>query len=214
MKYILLIISMMTFISSKSNAQNHAYIKAMEGLVNEIQNAKFGSSLQPFANKMERIAATEKTEWLPNYWVAYCYLMDSYSEKDDDKKDQLLDNADTYLEKIDKLVKDHDEVEIMRANIANARIAVSPSFRWMKYGSKIDKSLNFAKKLNPQNPRISLLEAQGIFYKPAMFGGGKAKSKPILEKSIELFAKFKPASSILPNWGEMTAKWMLSQIEK
>jgi hypothetical protein len=214
MKHISLIISIIIFSLSNINAQNPTYLKAMEGLVSEIQNAKFGSSLQPLANKMERIAATEKTEWLPNYWVAYCYMKDSYSEKDDDKKDLLLDKADTYLANADKLVKANDEVEILRANLANARMAVSPSFRWMKYGSKVEKAIESAKKVNPKNPRIGLLEAQGIFYKPEMFGGGKAKSKPFLEKSIELFAKFKPASSILPNWGEMTAKWMLSQIEK
>ncbi len=214
MKHIPLIISIIIFSFSNIKAQNSAYLKAMEGLVIEIQNAKFGSSLQPLANKMERIATTEKTEWLPNYWVAYCYMMDSYSEKDDDKKDQLLDKADTYMNTIDKLVKNNEEVEIMRANIANARIAVSPSFRWMKYGSKIDKALASAKKLNAQNPRISLLEAQGIFYTPAMFGGGKDKSKPVLEKAIEQFAKFKPVSTIHPNWGLPTAKWMLSQTDK
>lgn len=214
MKYISLIISIIIFSFSNIKAQNPAYLKAMEGLVTEIQNAKFGASLQPLANKMERIATTEKTEWLPNYWVAYCYMMDSYAEKDDDKKDQLLDKADTYLANVDKLVKNNEEVEIMRANIANARIAVSPSFRWMKYGSKIDKALASAKKLNAQNPRISLLEAQGIFYTPAMFGGGKDKSKPVLEKAIEQFAKFKPVSTIHPNWGLPTAKWMLSQTDK
>jgi hypothetical protein len=214
MKYILLIISIITFIFSNINAQNPAYLKVMEGLVNEIQNAKFGTPLQPLANKMERIAASEKTEWLPNYWVAYCYMKDSYSEKDDDKKDLLLDKADTFLGNVDKLVKNNDEVEIMRANLANARMAVSPSFRWMKYGSKVEKAIESAKKVNPNNPRISLLEAQGIFYKPEIFGGGKAKSKPFLEKSLELFSKFKPASSISPNWGETTAKWMLSQTNK
>ena len=105
-------------------------------------------------------------------------------------------------------------MEILRANLANARIAVSPSFRWMKYGSRIDKALNVARKLNPENPRVALLDGQSIFYTPEMFGGGKAKSKPVLEKSIQQFAKFKPASIIHPNWGVMTAKWMLSQTNK
>ena len=193
-------------------AQNPNYTKAMEGLVSEIQTAKFGTLLQPLANKMERIAATEKAEWLPNYWVAYCYLMDSYVEKEDDKRDMLLDKADIFIGNADKLVKNNEEVEILRANLANARVAVKPSFRWMTYGGKIEKALNTAKKLNTENPRIALLEGQSIFYTPAMFGGGKEKSKPVLEKSIQQFAKFKPASTIHPNWGEMTAKWMISKI--
>jgi hypothetical protein len=214
MKRILLTIIMLTFIFAKSNAQNPAYTKAMEGLVSEIQNTQFGSPLQASANKMERIATTEKTEWLPNYWVAYCCMIDSYSEQDAGKKDQLLDKADTYLSNVDKLVKDNDEVEVLRANLASARMAVNPQDRWMKYGGMVQKALGTAKKINPENPRIALLEGQGIFFTPENFGGGKAKAKPVLEKSMEQFAKFKPASSIHPIWGEPTAKWMLSQIEK
>jgi hypothetical protein len=212
MKLILLIISMMTFIFGNLKAQNPAYTKAMEGLVSEIQNTQFGTLLQASANKMERIATTEKTEWLPNYWVAYCCMIDSYSEPDAGKKDQLLDKADSYLANVDKLVKDHDEVEVLRANLASARMAVNPQDRWMKYGGLFQKALGVAKKLNAENPRIALLEGQGIFFTPENFGGGKAKAKPILEKSMEQFAKFKPASTIHPNWGQPTAQWMLSQI--
>jgi hypothetical protein len=195
-------------------AQNPNYIKAMEGLVTEIQTAQFGTPLQPLANKMERIAATEKAEWLPNYWVAYCSTIDSYSEQDAGKKDQLLDKADTYMTTVDKLVKDNDEVEVLRANLASARMAVNPQDRWMKYGGMVQKALGTAKKLNPENPRITLLEGQGIFFTPENFGGGKAKAKPVLEKSIEQFAKFKPISTIHPNWGQPTAQWMLSQTDK
>jgi hypothetical protein len=212
MKRILLTISMMYFIFTNLKAQNPAYTKVMEGLVSEIQNTQFGSQLQPLANKMERIANTEKTEWLPNYWVAYCCMIDSYSEQDAGKKDQLLDKADTYLNNVDKLVKDNDEVEVLRANLASARMAVNPQDRWMKYGGMVQKALGIAKKLNPENPRITLLEGQGIFFTPENFGGGKAKAKPVLEKSMEQFAKFKSASTIHPNWGQPTAQWMLSQI--
>ena len=33
-----------------------------------------------------------------------------------------------------------------------------------------------------------------------------------VEETLEKFAKFKPKSSIMPNWGEATAKYMLSQM--
>jgi hypothetical protein len=214
MKKIMMITGALLMKMSVLFAQNPNYIKAMEGLVSEIQTTQFGTPLQPLANKMERIAATEKAEWLPNYWVVYCSMIDSYSEQDAGKKDQLLDKADTYLANVDKLVKDNDEVEVLRANLASARMAVNPQDRWMKYGGMVQKALGTAKKLNPENPRITLLEGQGIFFTPENFGGGKAKAKPVLEKSIEQFAKFKPISTIHPNWGQPTAQWMLSQTDK
>ncbi|MCU0326015.1 MAG: hypothetical protein MUF45_12295 [Spirosomaceae bacterium] len=212
MKRILLIITILVIRYSGTFAQNPAYSKAMEGLVNEIQATQFGTPLQPLANKMERIAATEKTEWLPNYWVAYCYLMDSYTEKEAAKKDLLLDKADGFMEAIDKLIKDNEEVEILRANLASARMAVSPQDRWQKYGALAGKATGVAKKINADNPRVTLFEAQGLFFTPEAYGGGKQKAKPVLEKALEQFAKFKPASSIHPNWGMTTAQWMLSQI--
>ena len=212
MKRILLIISILILKVSVLSAQNPNYIKAMEGLVAEIQSVRFGTTLQPQANKMERIAATEKAEWLPSYWVSYCYLIESYVEKDDDKRDLLLDKADVFVANIEKMKVTNDETEVLKANIANARMAVSPSIRWMKYGSVVEKALENAKKINPKNPRITLLEAQGIFYTPEMFGGGKTKAKPIFEKAIEQFATFKPLSVMYPSWGEPTAKWTLSKI--
>ncbi len=212
MKRILLIVSILILKVSVLLAQNPNYAKAMEGLVTEIQSTRFGTTLQPQANKMERIAAAEKVEWLPNYWVAYCYMMESYVEKDDDKRDLLLDKADVFVANIEKMKVTNDETEVLKANIANARMAVSPSIRWMKYGSVVEKALENAKKINPKNPRITLLEAQGVFYTPEMFGGGKAKAKPVFEKAMQQFATFKPVSGMHPTWGEATAKWTLSKI--
>ncbi len=149
--------------SSSIVAQNSNYLKAMESIVSEIQNTQFGIPLQSHANKMERVASAEKTEWLPNYWVAYCYLMDSYAETDGGKKDLLLDKADQFLSIVDKINEKEEELEILRANLASARMSVSPQDRWQKYGQLSAKALGQAKSMNAENPRIALLEAQGIF---------------------------------------------------
>jgi hypothetical protein len=194
------------------SAQNPEYVKAMEEVVSAVQSAQFGSDLTEHENKFERIASVETKEWLPNYWAAYCLMMNSYIEKDADKKDLLLEKAEKMIATAEKLMPNNDEIEVMKANIASARMAVDPQNRWQKYGTISGKSLKMAQKINPENPRAKLLEAQGIFFTPENFGGGKAKAKPLLEDAIQKFAKFKPNSSIAPNWGEMTAKWMISQI--
>ena len=211
MKKFLMTLAVLIVNSSSIFAQNPNYLKAMESLVSEIQNAQFGVPLQPQANKMERIASAEKTEWLPNYWVAYCYLMDCYAEADGRKKDLLLDKADQFLAIADKIKEKEEELEILRANLASARMSVSPQDRWQKYGLLSAKALGQAKNMNAENPRISLLEAQGIFYTPEAFGGGKEKAKAIFDKAISQFSAFKAKSSLHPNWGENTTKYMLSQ---
>jgi hypothetical protein len=207
-----LIISTLCLISSTIFAQNPEYVKAMEEVVTNVQTAKFGEDLTPFANQFERIASAETKEWLPNYWGAYCYMMKSYAEQNSAKKDILLEKAEALIANADKLMPKNDEIEVMKANIANARMSVDPQSRWQQYGQISATALQNASKINAENPRAKLLEAQGVFYTPEAFGGGKKKAEPIFKEAVEKFSKFKPTSTIMPNWGEMTAKWMLSQI--
>lgn len=115
-------------------AQNPAYTKAMEGVVTQIQAAAFADDLLPQANQLERIAAAEPKEWLPSYWAAFCYMMKSYNEITTDKKDMVLEKAEKLIEVAEKLSPNNDEIEVMKANIASARMAVDPQNRWQKYG--------------------------------------------------------------------------------
>ncbi len=212
MKRILLTISLLAVIFTKTFAQSSEYLKAMEEAVATVQTAQFGTDLSENANQFERISMAETKEWLPNYWAAYCLMMNSYAEQNADKKDILLEKAEKLVANAEKLMPNNDEIEVLKANIASARMAVAPQDRWQQYGAISGKALQAAIKINPENPRAKLLQAQGIFYTPEAYGGGKLKAKPLLEEAIEKFSKFKPATSISPNWGEMTAKWTLSQI--
>jgi hypothetical protein len=212
MKRILLVVSILSVFFTKTFAQNPAYISAMEnaiGLLSEFENIENNKQA---VSQLERIAAAEPKEWLPNYWAAYGLANLSYAETDADKKDIILDKADKFLAAAEKLQPKNDEIEVMKAYLASARMTVAPQDRWQKYGGMVAKSLQNAIKLNPENPRAKLLEAQGIYYTPEAFGGGKKKSQPIFEEALNKFSKFKPASSIAPNWGERAAQWLLSQI--
>lgn len=206
------IILLLTILSISSvYAQNEKYVNAMKPLVQQIQETPFGTSLQTSSNKMERIAAAEPNEWLPNYWVAYCNILDSFSTEDSDKKELLLDKAEKFVKIAASLSKDKDEVEHLTAYMYNAKIAASPMTGWMKYGSEVETHIKNAKKINAANPRTALLEAESIYYTPSTFGGGKDKAKPMLEKALKLFESFEPSNEIMPNWGEMIVKYYLSQ---
>ena len=123
----------------------------------------------------------------------------------------LLDKADKFLAAAEKIQPKNDEIEVMKAYLAGARMAVAPQDRWQKYGGAVGMSLQNAYKLNPENPRAKMLEAQGIYFTPEAYGGGKKKAAPLFEEALKKFAKFKPASSIAPSWGERATTWLLSQ---
>ena len=212
MKRILFVVSVLASVITQSFAQNPAYISTMEkaiGLLAEFENTENNKQA---VSQLERIAAAETTEWLPNYWAAYGLANLSFAEVGADKKDIILEKAEKYLATAEKMQPNNDEIEVLKAYIANARMAVSPQDRWQNYGEIVRKGLKNATKLNSENPRAALLAGQGIFYTPEAFGGGKKKSEPMLQDALVKFAKFKPASSIAPNWGERVAKWLLSQI--
>ena len=59
----------------------------------------------------------------------------------------------------------------------------------------------------------AFLLANDAYYKPAMFGGGPDKAKPLYEQAKALFATFRPATALSPTWGEGTADAMLTKID-
>lgn len=203
-----------TALYTEMQAQSADYQNAMEDVVTEIQNAPFGTDLIPMANQLERIAAVEKKEWLPNYWAAFCYMLKVYTEPVNEKKDLILDKADQLIARADSLQPNHDEILVLKANLASARIAIDPQNRWQQYGALSASAIARAKAVNPENPRAALHEAQTVFYTPEAFGGGKLKAKPLIQSAIDKFAAFKPASRIMPNWGKEIAEYMLSEAAK
>jgi hypothetical protein len=83
-----------------------------------------------------------------------------------------------------------------------------------------DKYLEKVKSLGNENDETWVLAAlitsariASLFFQPEMFGGGKVKAKPYLEKAKELFAKESKTSILKPYWGEIQNLDYLKQCE-
>ena len=85
--------------------------------------------------------------------------------------------------------------------------------RYMTYGPAAAEALATAKKLNPENPRVYVMEGTDQFTTPEEFGGSKTESKKSLELAMKKFESFKPESPIAPDWGRGQAQYFLSQIK-
>jgi hypothetical protein len=95
--------------------------------------------------------------------------------------------------------------------IASAHLMVDPQTRWQQYGEVSSSNINKAKALDPKNPRPVYLEGQAKFYTPESFGGGKAPARELLQKAMQMFDNFQPASDIHPSWGKAATQYFLSQ---
>lgn len=198
-----------------ASAQSEQFQEAMKQQVGMLDSSSTYSAngMQQLANTFERIAEAEKTQWLPYYYAAYCRVNEAYMAKDKSKVDGVADKALLNIEKAQALKGKDSEISCILSMIASSRIAVDPMTRGQKYGPESGAHLQEAKQLNPENPRVYMLEGQSLLYTPEAFGGSKTKAKEALELALKKYAAFKPESPIAPNWGEAYVKQLVAGIK-
>ena len=193
-------------------SQSEKYIAAMQKNITELDGAMQKGNFPELANNFERIGDAEKTQWLPYYYAAYATVSSSYLEKDKSKNDGIADKAEQLIIKAEALAGgENSETCVIKSMIASAHMMVDPQNRWQQYGQTSAENIAKAKKFDATNPRPVYLEAQGKFYTPEEFGGGKSVAKPIFEKALAMFDGFKPASNIAPSWGKSATEYFISQ---
>ncbi|MET3025500.1 hypothetical protein ABXT06_02375 [Flavobacterium sp. UW10123] len=194
MKKIITLIALLVVGISSAQTQFEQGMNKAFGLWKEGKNTE-ASAL------FERIAAAEKNSYLPNYYVALINATAVFTEKDKTKIDLLLTKAQDALDL--EMIKDqaNSELYVMQALIYTGYVVADPMTNGMKYSSKVMEAYAKAKALDPNNPRAVFGEAD------YQLGGAKwtgVDTKPLcaqVDKSIELFNTFKPATPYAPKWG-------------
>jgi hypothetical protein len=199
MKKLVILSFLLVQLTFTSYGQSEKYQAAMQAAYAEMEKAKTPEENLAVANKFERIANAEKTQWLPYYHAAILKANIAFGAKD---KDAAADEVEALINKADTLEKDNAEIYCLKSMVSYIRMMVDPQARWMQYGAEATKNIERAKKLDPTNPRPIMLEANSKMNTPEAFGGGCKVAKPIAEKALQLQENFKPISSIHPNWGK------------
>lgn len=180
---------------------SEAYHKAMtESIVQLFQSSSITDYVD-VANQFERISQIEKAEWLPLYYASYAYIMISFQESDNPKKDVYLDQAQKLLDKAFGIAPNESELYMLQGFLYPSRINIDPIARGMLYMEKMNTALNKALELNPDNPRVYYLRATMTYHMPASFGGGAANALPFYKTADEKYKIFKPQTDLSPNWG-------------
>lgn len=153
------------------------------------------------SDMFERIASAEKTSWLPNYYVALINTTEAFKPENREKVTVLLDKANAALDA--ELAKNPKNAELLvvQAMAKTALLVSNPMAYGMTLSPKIYEIYTLANLLAPENPRVVFCKAEfGI-------GGAKWSGADVkqlcgeVEKSIDLFAKFKPETPFSPKWG-------------
>lgn len=171
-----------------------------KGMAEAIQLWKENKNIEASA-LFERIASGEKDNWLPNYYVALVNATAAFQTKDKQIINSLLTKAQAALDI--ETAKDANNVELMvvQCMIHTAWIVYDPMTNGMKLSPVVNGIYTKAGFLAPNNPRVMFGKAEFEIGGAKYFG---TDTKPLcaqIEKSIELFANFKPESPLHPTWG-------------
>lgn len=126
-----------------------------------------------------------------DYWISYSYL-DTASFMNPSVF-QVVSIAATFF------------------SMALIYFSLCPQSRAMTYGTASAMALAKARQLDPDNPRVYLLEGQDKLYTPQEWGGSKEDAMKIFNEAKKKYERFKPESSIHPAWGKTQLNYFLTQ---
>ena len=171
-----------------------------QGMKKALQTWKDGNSKEALV-QFEKIASVEKTNWLPNYYIVLINATQAFEEKDKTKMESLLNAAQKAQDVCNELAQDNPEVLVLQAMIHTAWIVYDPMINGQRLSGDVMYILNKANKIAPENPRVVFQKASFEIGLAQYFGQDTKPMCAQIEKSIELFATFKPESAFHPSWG-------------
>jgi len=201
-----IITSIAFFICSLLSAQT----QYEQGMGKAMQLWGAGKNAEAVAT-FERIASVEKTNWLPNYYIAFINTIEAFGTKDKEKAAALLAKGQDAIDNATVISPNNPEIMVVQAMLYTAWLIQDPMTNGQKYSALAMEQYNKALIIAPNNPRVVFSKAE------FEIGGAKywgTDTKPMCEaiaKSIELFANFKPESQFHPNWGADRAKEKLKE---
>lgn len=163
---------------------------------------------------MERIAAAEKSNWLPNYYVALINTTEGFNPANKDKVNGLLDKAQNALDQAMLLSPENPELMVVQGLIYTVMIVQDPMTNGMKYSPKVMEVYIKAKIIAPNNPRVVFSKADFEISGARWTGVDVSKLCLEVERSISLFENFKSEVPFYPNWGIERAKESLKNCKK
>jgi hypothetical protein len=190
-----------------ATAQQSIYERKLIEVVNKFNHIDNDNQYAPILTQFSNLSNEYPKEWLPYYYAAIVQVKLALLNKEN--QDALVDNALEWVRKCKK-IQINDEVLCIESLAYTTKMSVHPTWRWLSYQDRIKSPLKQAKKLNPNNPRIYVLEANLQFHLPNAFGGGCNNALPIAKQAEKLLNEEKGKSKFLPTWGYSSIKEMLN----
>jgi hypothetical protein len=196
MKYLGIFFIVLLQLQVQAQATNQA--KALESAVLQFNQTTKSQAYQELYLQFEQLYSMDKTNWMIPYYAGMTRSLMCLLKMGD--RDALANDALLWVGRAKSIVK-NDEIYCAESLAYTAKMSVNPALRWLVYEGKIKNALRLAKKLNPNNPRAYLLEANIQQKLPFIFGGGCKAVKPLMQKAELCFNNQNKTNPIEPSWG-------------
>ena len=163
---------------------------------------------------MERIAAVEKTNWLPNYYVALINITEGFNPANKDKVATMLEKSQSALDQASLISANNPEIMVAQALLYTVMIVQDPMTNGMKYSLMVMDIYSKAQLLAPENPRVVFSKADFEIGGARWTGADVNKLCLEIERSITLFKDFKSEVPFYPDWGLERAQESLKNCKK
>ncbi len=196
---IILVLSVAELVSAQTN-----YDKGMQKAFQ-----LWGSEPIEASNLFERIASAEPDNWVPLYYAAQINILQSFGLQDEEKLTAQLNKAQDLLNDATTISKDNPEIIVLQALLHTAWVAYDGATYGMTLSGKVSALYAQAEQIAPDNPRVILNKAEWGMGSARYFGQDTQPFCKDVERSLELFANFKPESPYHPKWGNERAEQIL-----
>lgn len=199
----ILILALLNISKTYADDFSDAIVKAKKNLNDAINNGT-SKDLLKVRGDFERILQFKKNQWLVDYYLADVDLQLSYLEMKDKNSDNNIkkytESSIDLLNKSTDLKDDFAEAWILKFAANGSRFVYEPD-KMNDILTKLTEAKDKATKLEPDNPRLYLIDGGNLLYTPESFGGGADKAIVVLQKSWDLFQTYKPKDETYPDWG-------------
>jgi len=199
----LLAVSLLLAVNAGAQSVDSLIIQGQK-LINDGCNQWDAIVMQKARAQFERLLTDKKREALVRYYLGYCdYRLATFYQQQTNKEmvSKHLEAAITHLEAALKLNNKFAEAYALVSSCYGQKISLAPMLG-MTLGPRSGMTMQSALQLEPNNPRVILLEAIGNYYKPPMFGGSKEGALNGFKRAAELFEKEQLQDPLLPDWGK------------
>ena len=182
---------------------NEKYFQKMGETLNGFNACSTMEGYQALANQFSMIAQKETAEWLPLYYETQCYILMSFMENSGDiKKDALLDQAESSLEKMLELAPQESEAYAIKAFYHTGRLVVNPPQRAQTTAPLIEAAIGKSLALDSGNPRAKFMRLSNEMGTARFFGSDLTPFCKDASELLEQWDSYKVRSAIHPSWGK------------